>query len=443
MKRIIIFLCSLSTVCLAAERPNFVFVISDDHDYEHLGFMGNEYVHTPALDELARAGTVFTTAHLPMSRCRPTLASFLSGQWPHQSGIYYNYGKKKLAPKNTLPNLLKNAGYATFGQGKFWEGDPKKIGFTAGKGRDPKNFVRNGQESVYQFIDEVAGKQPFYIWWAPRIPHTPHNPPDKYKELYDKTKMPVPPYVKSNKKPEGKSADSFSEREFTSYAMEAWLDDGVNQLVGKLRSKGLDKNTIFIFVIDNGWCNGAVSKGSPFEKGVRTPIFFTLPGGIKGGQRIDELVSTNDIYPTILDSAGVKIPGTAAGKSLRPALEGKPMQYADTLYDAIYPAYATKKDERPERDVYALYARTREWKYVYYLQDVTAKRNGKYFKIKAMQAEFPSRSAGDENLYALNADPYEQHDLSADPRHRQKLQTFKKQAMAWWKNTGGQPLAVK
>ena len=74
----------------AASLPNIVFIISDDHDNDHLGFMGNETVRTPNLDRLADAGTVFPVAHLPMSRCHPTLASFLSGRWPHQSGIYYN-----------------------------------------------------------------------------------------------------------------------------------------------------------------------------------------------------------------------------------------------------------------------------------------------------------------------------------------------------------------
>ena len=128
------FLLGRNTLPAAeATRPNIVYIISDDHDYEHLGFMGNEFVHTPTLDKLARDGAVFTTAHLPMSRCHPTLASFLSGRWPHQSGIYYNYGTQKLSPKHSLPNLLKDAGYATYVEGKYWEGDPREMGFTHGR----------------------------------------------------------------------------------------------------------------------------------------------------------------------------------------------------------------------------------------------------------------------------------------------------------------------
>ncbi|MEC9352375.1 MAG: sulfatase-like hydrolase/transferase, partial [Planctomycetota bacterium] len=113
---------------LAEEKPNIVFIISDDHDNEHLGFMGSEMAQTPNLDRLARTGTVFPVSHLPMSRCHPTLASFLSGRWPHQSGIYYNYGARKLSPENSLPAQLKKAGYASYVEGKYWEGDPREMG---------------------------------------------------------------------------------------------------------------------------------------------------------------------------------------------------------------------------------------------------------------------------------------------------------------------------
>ena len=97
-----LFLLGATSVS-AKDKPNIVFIISDDHDNEHLGFLGSKTAQTPNLDRLADSGTVFPVSHLPMSRCHPTLASFLSGRWPHQSGIYYNYGAKKLSPRNTTP----------------------------------------------------------------------------------------------------------------------------------------------------------------------------------------------------------------------------------------------------------------------------------------------------------------------------------------------------
>lgn len=242
------------------EQPNIVFIISDDHDNEHLGFMGNEAVHTPNLDRLAKSGAIFTTTHLPMSRCHPTLASFLSGRWPHQSGIYYNYGTAKLSPTNSLPKLLRDAGYATYVEGKYWEGDPREMGFTDGAGKTANTFVRKGQEDLFSFIDERGGKQPLFVWWAPLLPHTPHNPPQKYLDLFDPDEIPVPDYIHD------KDRKEFLKKEHLSFAMEAWLDDGVGQLEDKLRATKLYDNTLFAFVIDNGWCNGRVSKGSPLRR---------------------------------------------------------------------------------------------------------------------------------------------------------------------------------
>lgn len=416
-----------------AERPNVVLIISDDHDYEHLGFMGNPHVHMPTIDRLAEAGTVFTTAHLPMSRCHPTLASFLSGRWPHQSGIYYNYGTATLDPVDSLPNLLREAGYATYVDGKYWEGDVREMGFTHGRGRN-NDFVREGQDDLFAFLDEVAGRRPFFVWYAPRIPHTPHNPPAQYRDLFSRQEIPVPDGFRGD-------VEAFLEREFLSFAMEAWLDDGIAQMLEKLRQAGVYEQTMLVFVIDNGWCNGLASKGSPFEKGVRTPIFFTWPGRIQAGQRFDVLVHTNDIYPTILDYAGVPVPARAAGRSLRPLIEGRDGSAArDVLYGAVYPAFATPGDERPERDVYALYLRSERWKYVLYLQDVTEDRNRSYFRIQHILTDFPTRRRGDQDLYDLHADPYELENLAADSHHRERLAGFRRQVLDWWRETGGGPL---
>lgn len=439
--------CLPWSILHGAEKPNIVYVISDDHDYEHLGFMGNKFVHTPTLDRMANDGAVFETAHLPMSRCHPTLASFLSGRWPHQTGIYYNYGEKKLSPENSLPNQLKGAGYATYVEGKFWEGDPRVMGFTHGAGKTAKTFVRKGQDDLFAFVDEVGGKKPMFIWWAPLIPHTPHNPPQKYRDLYQWPKMPVPSYLKNREFkgpiPGGEAkAAAWKKKERLSYAMEAWLDDGLSQLVAKLKAAGQLKNTMFVFVIDNGWCNGLASKGSPFEKGVRTPVFFSLPGTIKSGQRFDRLISTHDIYPTILDYAEAEIPKRAAGRSLRPVMEGREPKSRETLFGAIYPAFATKDDNRPERDVYALYARTKEWKYIFYTQDVQQKRNGKYFRIQSIETAFPERAKGDEDLYNLSSDPYELKNLSKDPAHRERMNELRKQTLKWWAETGGKKLEL-
>lgn len=433
--RVVFFVAAAAYPIEGAEQPNIVLIISDDHDYEHLGFMGNKTVHTPNIDRLARSGTVFTHAHLPMSRCHPTLASFLSGRWPHQTGIYYNYGTNNLDPRDSLPNRLKEAGYATYVEGKYWEGAPKAMGFTHGKGKTAGSFVRKGQDDLFAFIDQVGGRQPLFLWWAPKIPHTPHNPPRKYLDLFDRDKIPVPSWIANERR------NSFLRKEHLSLAMEAWLDHGIGQLEEKLREKGIYDDTMFLFVIDNGWCNGLVSKGSPFEKGVRTPIFFTWPGRIAAGRRFECLTSTLDLYPTILDYAGATTPRTVAGNNLRPIMEGKSTRNRDQLFGAIYPAFATRSDQRAERDIYALYVRDRRWKYILYLQDVVASRNRNYFRIQSIETSFPTRAPGDEDLYDLVSDPAERNNLADRNEHAERLVQMRSDVFAWWKRTGGQPIA--
>ena len=416
------------------QRPNIVFLISDDHDYDHLGFMGHPARHTPNLDALARSGFLFTHAHLPMSRCHPTLASFLSGRWPHQTGIYYNFGDKRLDPKDSLPRLLRDVGYATYVEGKYWEGDPREMGFTHGKGKTARTFVRKGQDDLLSFIDQQGGQRPLFVWWAPLIPHTPHNPPKKYLKKFDREKIEVPDWITPD------HVDAFRKKEHLSLAMEVWLDDGVGELVAKLKQKKLYDNTLFVFVIDNGWCNGLPSKGSPFEKGVRTPVFFTWPGKIAAGKQRDCLISTLDIYPTILDYANAPMPKSAAGISLKPFMEGNEAAPREQLFGAIYPAFATKNDQRPERDVYALYARDERWKYILYVQDVTAKRNRNYFRIQSIETEFPTRSRGAQDLFDLNADPYERKNLAGKPEHAERIARMRQAVLDWWKQTGGRPI---
>ena len=432
-----------------ATRPNIVLIISDDHDNEHLGFMGNETVQTPNIDALARRGTVFTTCHLTASRCRPSLASLLSGRWPHQNGIYANYhkgwvksnfdvaGEKVLSAENSLPNLLKQAGYATYGSGKYWEGDARTMGFTHGLGRrrDFAAFARKGQEELFSFVDEQAGKNPMFIWWAPLLPHTPHNPPRRFLEMFNPEEIPVPDYITPARRKE------FIRKERLSLAMEAWTDEEFGKLRAKLKENGQDENTLYVFLIDNGWCNGLPAKGSVFEKGIRTPVVFTLPGQIPANKRRDDFISSLDIYPTILSYANVKVPESAAGMDLRKHIEAGTRAGREKLFGAIYPTMATNKGKFPERDVYAVYVRSGKWKYVFYTRDVQGNVAGRPFKLHHILADAPHRRRGDQNLYNLEEDPYELKDLSQDPQHQALLKNFKQDVFAWWSETGGSPLA--
>jgi uncharacterized sulfatase len=412
----------------AEPRPNIVLVVADDMDHEHLGFLGNPRVKTPTLDELARTGVVFPVAHVPMSRCRPSLAALLSGRWPQQCGIFDNESTHTLARRDSLPNLLKAAGYATFQGGKFWEGSPLSMGFLEPRMTDTvfKSFVRQSQAELFAFIDRYHAERPLFLWWAPMLPHGPFDPPERLRALFRETEVPVPPGIVGD-------AQAFQEAERTAYAMGAWLDEGLGALRVKLEETGELADTLFVFLIDNGYANGSPSKGSVFEKGLRTPVVFAWPKGIQGGRTRPELVSSLDLYPTLLGYAGVPVPAGIPGIDLRPALEGRELETRDVLYGAVYEYEEGARRQRAEDAVYALYARTPRWKFVLHLRRLDPKKNLLIHEF----APFPARARGDRDLYDLEQDPHERRDLAGDSSHAQLMDELQQGCLAWWRASGG------
>ena len=442
----------LALVEAAESKPNVVLLISDDDDYEHFGFMGSKIAQTPTLDKLAAAGTLFTTAHCPAPLCRPSLASMLSGRLPHQHGIYANYLDKKgigrdlvkLAPAGSLANRLKNAGYATYATGKYWEGDPRTMGFTHGTVKVSfggfSQFVRKGQNELFQFIDEQHESKPMFIWWAPLVPHSPHNPPAKYLDRFAEVDIPIPSFYKGDRR-----RYVIGMRKF--YAMGTWFDDGVAQLIKKLKAAGEYENTLFLFYVDNGWAYGMPAKNSPSEKGLRTPMFVTWPGKVPAGKRIDSLNYALDLHATALDYAGVGVPADIASKSLRSQIDGKTSKPHDVLFGAVY-AHAPQAwtgdpsvKRSAERDLLALYARTDQWKYVLHTQDINA-GNAKYVWMIAPLSEPYYRQKGEQDLFDLHADPYERKNLAGQLPQKKRVAELRRQTLDWWKRTGGGPLAV-
>ena len=433
--------------------PNIVLLISDDDDYEHFGFMGSKIAQTPTLDKLSDAGTLFTTAYCPASICRPSLASILSGRLPHQHGIYSNRidsqvlgsDNTRLAPTGSLANRLKDVGYATYATGKYWEGDPRVMGFTHGTIETTidgfRKFVREGQEELFQFIDEQHETKPMFIWWAPLLPHGPHNPPPKYFDRFADTKIPIPAFFK------GDQEEYVAEmRKF--YAMGTWFDDGVAQLIEKLKAADEYENTLFLFYVDNGFSYGTSAKGSPTDKGLRTPMFVSWPsGGIPAGKRIDNLNYALDLHATALDYAGAKIPTEIASKSLRPQIEGKTKKSHEVLYNAVYARLVSNYTgdpsikRSPQRDLFSLVARTKRWKYVFYTQDLT-KDNNSYIGVISQLGDSMWRRKGEHELFDLDSDPYEQNNLATQADQQERVAEFRADVLDWWIHTGGDPLAV-
>ncbi len=335
----------------ATQPPNILLIISDDHAWSDYGFMGHEHVRTPSLDRLAREGATFTRGYVPTALCRPSLATIATGLFASQHGISGNDPSRlmeggkdsalyqqlrgqiidKIDRVQTLPELLKAKGYVSLQTGKWWEGSYRRGGFDEGMtrgfpepggrhGDDGLKIGREGLDTITRFIDRaVAEDEPFLVWYAPFMPHTPHTPPDRVLKHYESQELPA-------------SVAKY-------YAMIEWFDETNGHLFDYLEDKGLKDNTLVIYVADNGWVTNPEetgrflprSKQSPDENGVRTPIIFSMPGQIAPQMRTD-LVSSIDIVPTILGAVGLDVPGELQGRNLYPNLQKQTSIDRDAIY---------------------------------------------------------------------------------------------------------------
>ncbi|MFT5105049.1 MAG: arylsulfatase A-like enzyme [Pseudoalteromonas tetraodonis] len=349
MKPLLTFLAAL--LCIASthavERPpNIVLILSDDQSYTDYGFMGHPAIETPHLDKLASQSALFRRGYVPTALCRPALATLLTGRYSHDNKITGNGPAPTAANKahatkagkdiremlishidkvGTVPKWLAERGYVSHQSGKYWEGSFQRGGFTEGMtrgfpnkggrhGDDGLKIGRDGMQPVFDFIDRsAASEKPFFVWYAPFLPHTPHNPPKRLLDKYLAKKLPAP-LAKY-------------------YAMCEWFDETCGALTKHIDDAGIAENTLIIYVTDNGWIQlpdsggyAPKSKRSPNEGGTRTPIMFRWPSTIPASDR-PELCSSIDIVPTILAAAGAEIPDDLPGLNLLPYLKGeKPIE---------------------------------------------------------------------------------------------------------------------
>jgi uncharacterized sulfatase len=309
-------------------RPNIVLIIADDHVWSHYGFMGHGIVQTPHLDRMAGESLLYTRGYATPV-CSPSLAALLTGLPPSRNGITGNdlhatapeaaralrknrdpLRERLLENKLILPKALSGAGYLTLQTGKLWNSSYKDMGFTHGMtaqrdrhGGAGLTIGREGMEPIYRFIDgALEEKKPFFVWYAPFLPHDPHNPPERLLKKY-RGKGPTP------------HAEVY-------HAMVEWLDETCGQLDNYLENKGLRENTVILYLSDNGWdpnhgYKGGRAKLTPYENGIRTPMFVRWPGKVKPERDEQTLASILDFAPTILNVAGVKAPEQLPGLDLR------------------------------------------------------------------------------------------------------------------------------
>lgn len=338
--------------------PNVILLLSDDQAYDHYGFMGNEIVLTPNLDRLAAESLVFPLGFTTSSLCTPSHVALQTGlDWPQWTVIRRasrSEGVNPMQHADPIAGLLGELGYVSFQGGKWWTGPPTEAGFTVA-GAPPERFGRESIADLFAFLDRRAA-DPFYVFFAPMLPHTPWDAPPEYVERYEGAPV---------------SADT---RAF--YANISRLDDRIGEVLDYLAKHGLRESTLVVFLADNGYEHGPLDervllghdhgKLSPYEFGFRTPIMFSLPGVIPEGFRDDVLISAADLYPTILSLAGSVAPPGRVGLDLQPLLSGTSTIDRDAVVGMTH-ALRTAVWDEPLRQP-AFFYRDAEWRYIWFVE---------------------------------------------------------------------------
>jgi arylsulfatase A-like enzyme len=392
-------------------RPNVVVILADDIAWTDYGFMGHETIRTPHLDRLASESLVFTRGYVPTSLCRPSLLSLITGLYPHQhlvtgndppEGADRNDMLKHIDRLPTIPKLLAAEGYACLQTGKWWEGNYQRGGFTHGMthgdparrgrhGDDGLKIGRQGIEPIKDFLDGV-GDKPFFLWYAPILPHAPHNPPERLLKKYaNKTDS---PYVAKY------------------WAMVEWFDETCGELLADLQRRKLDDHTLVVYLADNGWIQDPAkaafapkSKRSRYDGGLRTPVMLRWPGQIEPRRDEQTLVSSIDLAPTILSACGVKPKDALPGIDLLPSAVRQERIDRDIVYGAIF-EHDIPNIDRASPGLQHRWCIQGQWKLI----------------VPATE--------GETELYDVLADPHEENNLMK--ARAETVAQLRKRLDAWW-----------
>jgi arylsulfatase A-like enzyme len=278
----------------------------------------------------------------------------------------------------------------------------------SGTRRPARRRRREGLAPIFDFIDHaVAEKKPFFIWYAPFLPHTPHTPPDRLFAKY---------------KAKGITSDFVARY----YAMVEWFDDTCGQLMERIESKGLTRDTLFVYIADNGWIQSPDSAGyaprskqTAHEGGVRQPIMFSWPGVIRPGTRGEQLCSSIDIVPTLLAAAGAPVPARLPGLNLLPVLQAGAPTPRERVFGETF-AHDVANIDRPEDSLVYRWVVEGKWKLLLTYDGA----------VSARYASSNPREERRPQLYDLLADPHENRNLARE--NPEVVARLAARLQEWW-----------
>ena len=371
---------------LAHERPNILFLFSDDQRADTIGALGNDLIQTPNIDRLYDNGTHFTRAYCMGSPhgavCVPSRAMLMSGKSLYRTHL-------KLQDQTTFPELFGKAGYSTFGTGKwhngkdsfvrsFQKGETFMLGGmsnhlvvpfhdlnddgSVSEKRIAKGFSSNiFADAAVNFLTQHDMESPFLCYVAFSAPHDPRMPPSPYDEMYRGEMPPIP----NNFMPQHpfntgqmtirdevlgawpRTETMIREQLADYYGMISHMDTQIGRILKVLDDRNMIDNTIIVFASDHGLgigSHGLLGKQSLYEHSMKTPVCITGPGIEKASS--DEFIYLFDLFPTLCDYAGVEIPQDVDGISLRPVIDGNATGIRERIFTTYGNLMRAVRDDR-------------------------------------------------------------------------------------------------
>ena len=354
-----------------ATGPNVLVVLADDQGWGDLSLSGNPNLRTPHIDSLAKDGARFERFFV-QPVCSPTRAEFLTGRWHPRLGVrgVSTGGERLNLDERTIAEAFRAAGYATGCFGKWHNGSQypyhpngrgfaEYYGFTSGhwgeyfdppldhNGRPARGrgyITDDLTDRAIAFLGRnAAAGRPSFCYLAYNTPHSPMQVPDRYWRRFEKATL---------KLTGGRNEDVNHTR--AALAMCENLDDNVGRLLGSLRERRLDRDTVVVYFSDNGpngprWNGGMKGrKGSTDEGGVRSPLLLRWPAKVRPGTVVTPIAAAVDLYPTLIDLAGVARAGGRPfdGISLAPWLLGKKMPPPGRVLFQHWAGKVSARDQR-------------------------------------------------------------------------------------------------
>lgn len=451
------------------QKPNFIVIHTDQHRYDCVGVTGRRKgIYTPYIDSIAYQGANFTSCYTTCPLCIPQRLSLLTGQTPEHHGLFSNMGIPYLPLEHTLPSEMRHGGYQTALVGRTMHTYPAdySYGFEYYLPGDPSSEKKDTTDAFFQylrdnspkdsgsyygcgphnnsraagpyhlpdhlhqtkwatnraidFIDHRDESRPFLLFVGYYAPHSPHNPPAEYFNRYYLRNDLDEPYIADWDVAPVSSGNVMSRyinlkgeelrvARAGYYGNIAFIDSQVGRILERAMRTG---NTYVIFTSDHGELLGdhyLSQKNRPYEGAVHIPFMIMGPG-ISDSLTIDKPIGWHDIMPTILELAGLPIPDDVDGKSMVSLLFGsedrswRPYIHGECTHEFMF----TPKTRPISNQINLFYEK------------------GSHFLTDGIMKYIWYDTSGTEQLFHIQTDYQEMHNLSKDPAHQEELVSWRR-----------------